>query len=68
MESFDQGDAWVLEGDHDPIKFGGNCSAGLPAEQRSGWVRWDEVRAGGHDPAARLEEQNQDGVDLDGVP
>ena len=30
MESFDQGDAWVLEGAHDPINFGGNCSAGLP--------------------------------------
>ena len=65
MESFEQGDAWVLEGAHDPINFGGNCSAGLPIGQRSGWVRWDDVRAGGYDPAARIGEQDQDGVDLE---
>jgi hypothetical protein len=45
MESFEQGDAWVMEGAHDPINFGGNCSAGLPADQRSGWVRWEERRS-----------------------
>ena len=65
MESFDQGDAWVIEGARDPINFGGNCSAGLPIDQRSGWVRWEDVRAGGYDPAARIEEQDQDGVNLE---
>ena len=54
-----------MEGAHDPINFGGNCSAGLPADQRSGWVRWDDVRDGGHDPAARIGEQDQDGVHLE---
>ncbi len=65
MESFERGDAWVLEGALDPINFGGNCSAGLPTEQRSGWIRWEDVRAGGHDPKARIVEQDQDGVDLE---
>lgn len=62
VERFKDGDAWVMEGALDPINFGANCSAGLPLEQRSGWIRWDEVRAGGYDPKARLEEQDQDGV------
>lgn len=65
IESFDNGDAWVMEGAVDPINFGGNCSAGLPIEQRSGWIRWTDVRAGGYDPAARLVEQDQDGVDAE---
>ena len=36
-----------------------------PIDQRSGWVRWEDVRRGGYDPAARIEEQEQDGVNLE---
>ena len=65
IESFEQGDAWVLDGVSDPINFGMNACAGLPPEQMTGWKRFDEIRRGGYDPAARLEEMDQDGVDAE---
>jgi predicted TIM-barrel fold metal-dependent hydrolase len=65
IESFPQGDAYVMEGALDPMNFGGNCAAGIPIDQKSAWVRWADVRAGGYDPAARLLEQDQDGVDAE---
>ncbi|MDW3215558.1 MAG: amidohydrolase family protein [Ilumatobacteraceae bacterium] len=65
VERFDQGDAWVIEGALDPINFGGNCSAGLPLEVRSPWIRADEMRPGGYLPAPRIEDQDQDGVDAE---
>jgi predicted TIM-barrel fold metal-dependent hydrolase len=65
MERFDQGDAWIMEGSPTPINFGNNANGGLPLEQRSAWVRWEEIRKGGADPAVRLEEQAQDGVEAE---
>lgn len=65
MESFEQGDAWVMEGAADPINFGNNANGGMPLEKRTAWMRWDEIRPGGYDPAARLLEQDQDGVDAE---
>ena len=65
IDHFERGDAWVMEGALDEINFGTNCCAGLPAEQRSPWIRWEEVRAGGYDPKARIMEQDQDGVDAE---
>ncbi len=65
MERFDDGDAWVIEGVADPINFGWNACAGLPPAQMSGWMRFDDVRPGGHDPAARIEEMDADGVDAE---
>lgn len=59
MEHFDEGDAWVLEGVKDPINFGFNACAGMPPEKARGWIRWDEIRPGGHDPKARLVEMDQ---------
>ena len=53
IEHFEQGDAWVMEGALDAINFGTNCCAGLPPEERSPWIRWEDVRAGGYDPGAR---------------
>ena len=67
IESFEQGDAWVLEGVADPITFGMNACAGLPPEEMTGWKRFDEIRRGGYDPAARLEEMDEDGVDAEVV-
>jgi predicted TIM-barrel fold metal-dependent hydrolase len=65
IERFDEGDAWVIEGVADPITFGMNACAGLdPAEMR-GWARFEDLRPGGHDPMARLEEQERDGVDAE---
>ena len=55
----------MLEGVADPINFGMNACAGLPPEEMTGWERFDEIRRGGYDPAARLEEMDQDGVDAE---
>ena len=65
MERFDEGDAWVIEGVRDPVNFGWNACAGLPADEMTGWVRFEELRRGGYDPAARLEEMSEDGVDAE---
>jgi predicted TIM-barrel fold metal-dependent hydrolase len=61
MERFEQGDAWILEGVADPINFGLNAAAG-DTDLRP-WKRFEEIRPGGYDPAARLVEMDQDQVD-----
>ena len=65
IEHFDEGDAWVLDGVGDPINFGMNACAGLPPEQMKGWARFEDIRRGGWDPAARLTELDADGVDAE---
>jgi predicted TIM-barrel fold metal-dependent hydrolase len=65
IESFAQGDAWVIEGVADPINFGMNACAGLAPEEMHGWTRFGDMRRGGHDPAVRLEEMDADGVDAE---
>ncbi len=65
IERFEQGDAWVLEGVADPITFGMNACAGLEPESMRGWVRFEDIRPGGHDPAARVDEMTRDGVDAE---
>src|SRR5437764_13326058 len=63
IERFEQGDAWVIEGVRDPINFGMNACAGLRPEEMHGWSRFEDMRHGGYDPAARLDEMDADGVD-----
>jgi predicted TIM-barrel fold metal-dependent hydrolase len=63
--SFDEGDAWVIEGVDDPINFGLNACAGMPPEAQTGWIRFPDLRRGGWDPGERLREMDQDGVDLE---
>jgi len=65
IEHFEEGDAWVLDGVSDPINFGMNACAGLPPEQMRGWARFEDIRRGGWDPAARLGELDADGVDAE---
>jgi len=66
IESFPDGDAWVLEGVDDPVNFGWNACAGLePEEIKGGWMRFEEMRRGGYDPVARLGEMDRDGVDAE---
>ena len=65
MERFEKGDAWVMEGSPVPINFGNNVNGGMPPEERSPWVRWEDARKGGAVPAIRLEEQDADGVDAE---
>jgi len=62
-ESFDEGDAWVLDGVADPINYGLNSCAGMDPEMVQGWIRWEDVRPGGYDPKARVAEMDQDRVD-----
>ncbi len=61
--SFDEGDAWVVEGLDFPITLGIITSAGFPAEQIKEWVRYSDIRTGGFDPVERLNEMDVDGVD-----
>ncbi len=63
IERFDEGDAWVLEGVYDPINFGFNATAGMAPEDTKAWVRFEDIRAGGWDPAARLREMDMDLID-----
>src|SRR5438045_1637809 len=65
IEHFPEGDAWVIEGVRDPINFGMNACAGLAPEEMRGWCRFDEIRRGGYDPAARLAEMDADSVDAE---
>jgi predicted TIM-barrel fold metal-dependent hydrolase len=65
MERFEKGDGWVLEGSPEPIPFGRNACAGLGPYEGDPWIAWDDVRPGGWDPAARLREQDVDGVDAE---
>ncbi len=65
MERLERGDAWIIEGATGPINFGHNANNGVPADKRPSWIRWEEVRKGGYDPAARIEEMEQDGVDAE---
>jgi predicted TIM-barrel fold metal-dependent hydrolase len=65
IESFAEGEAWVIEGVSEPITFGLNACAGLEPTDIRGWKRFDEIRPGGYDPAARLVEMDRDGVDAE---
>ena len=65
IERFAEGDAWVMEGVDHPINFGMNACAGLPPAEQTGWARFEDLRRGGYEPAARLEEMDVDGVDAE---
>ncbi len=62
MESFPEGDGWLFEGLEGPRNFGWNACAGLPPEDMKAWMRFDDMRKGGWDPAERIKEQDRDGV------
>ena len=55
----------MIEGVRDPINFGMNACAGLAPGEMHAWSRFDDMRAGGYDPAARLAEMDHDGVDAE---
>jgi uncharacterized protein len=63
MVQLDQGDAWVFDGGPGPMPFGLNACAGMDFTMRTPWVRFDDIRRGGWDPAARLAELDRDQVD-----
>ena len=65
IDRFEEGDAWVIEGVRDPINFGMNACAGLEPSEMRAWSRFEDLRPGGYDPAARLAEMDHDGVDAE---
>lgn len=65
VERFEQGDAWVIEGMDGPMPIGLNACAGQDPRLRQNWVRFDEIRPGGWDPAARVQEIEVAGVDAE---
>jgi predicted TIM-barrel fold metal-dependent hydrolase len=62
IESFEEGDGWIFEGLDGPRNFGWNACAGLQPEEMKAWMRFDDMRKGGWDPAERVKEQDRDGV------
>jgi uncharacterized protein len=65
VERFEQGDAWVIEGMPGPMPIGLNACAGQDPRLRQNWVRFDEIRSGGWDPAERVKEIEIAGVDAE---
>jgi len=65
MQRFEEGDAWIIEGVKDPINFGWNNVAGVPPEDIKAWVKFEDIRPGGYDPRARLDDMDRDRVDGD---
>jgi predicted TIM-barrel fold metal-dependent hydrolase len=65
MQAFPEGDAWIIEGVKDPVNFGWNNCAGLPPEEMKGWMKFSDIRPGGYDPKARIDEMDRDNVDAE---
>lgn len=65
VESNDEGDFEVFEGKRKPIASLSSVAGKRPEEYTSSIRRFSEVRPGGHEPAARLEDQDIDGVDAE---
>jgi uncharacterized protein len=59
----DAGELFVIDGMRTPVPIGLAAAAGKPPEEiRLGGVRFADLHRGGWDPAARLAEQDRDGV------
>jgi predicted TIM-barrel fold metal-dependent hydrolase len=65
LEHFQEGDGWVFEGVRDPLPIGLSACAGQEPELRRAWVRFEDIRPGGWDPAARIKEIDRAGVDAE---
>ncbi len=66
VESTDEGDFWLFEGTRRPGVVGLSAAAGRkPDEYGMKAVRFDEVRPGSWDTAARVSDQDLDGIDAE---
>ena len=65
IESFDEGDAWVMEGAPTSRPFGWGACAGKDPDQMGKWCRLEDLNPGSYDPAARVEEMTADGIDAE---
>lgn len=55
----------MIEGVPDPMPIGLNACAGQDPRLRQSWVRFEDIRSGGWDPAERLKEIEIAGVDAE---
>ena len=68
VESTDEGDFWLFEGTRRPGVIGLSAAGGMkPDEYGVKAVRFDEVRSGSWDTAARVADQDLDGFGGGGV-
>jgi predicted TIM-barrel fold metal-dependent hydrolase len=66
IESFAEGDAWIFPGFEDqPVPFAWGACAHRKAEEMGPWCRFDEINPGSYDPAARVREMEEDGLDAE---
>jgi predicted TIM-barrel fold metal-dependent hydrolase len=65
VESTDEADYEVFEGKRKPIANLASAGGRRPEEYTSAIRRFDEVRPGGWEPSARLEDQDIDGVEAE---
>src|ERR1051325_8449553 len=65
MERFEEGDGWVVEGVPYPLPLGLSACAGQDPELRRVWVRFEDIRKGGWDPASRIKEIDRAGIDAE---
>lgn len=65
IDSFDEGDAWAMEGTDLRRQFGWGACAGKPADQLNEWCRFEDLNPGSYDPKARLVEMDADDVDAE---
>ncbi|HUF98960.1 MAG TPA: amidohydrolase family protein [Ilumatobacter sp.] len=65
IESFEQGDAWVMEAAPAPKTFGWGSSAGRPPAEHGEWCRFEDLNKGSYEPSARVAEMEADGIDAE---
>jgi uncharacterized protein len=65
IESFPEGDAWVVEGVDMPLPFGWRTCAGKRPDQMHDWARVDEISPGNYEPKARLRDLDLDRTDAE---
>lgn len=65
VERTDQGDGWIFDGVTGLLPFGLNACAGQEPALRQAWVKYEDVRSGGWDPKARIEEITKAGIDAE---
>jgi uncharacterized protein len=65
VERLAEGDAWILPGSDQAIPFSWGAAAGRKPEDMGPWCRFEDINPGSYDPAARVREMDEDGVDAE---
>jgi predicted TIM-barrel fold metal-dependent hydrolase len=65
LERLEAGDGWVFEGVPDALPIGLSACAGQEAELRQVWVRFEDIRPGGWNPAERVREIDRAAIDAE---